>query len=130
MAGMVRFLPNNRLRAVLVITPQRDYLARAEEWVKKLDAQAEGTERQFYTYSVQNRRAQDLVTVLQSLLVPEGDGGRNVAPPYQEAKIESDTYQQAHQMLQRASDLTSKARSAAAGPGGGKQGAWLPGGLR
>jgi type II secretory pathway component GspD/PulD (secretin) len=34
MAGMVRFLPNNRLRAVLVITPQREYLTRAEDWVK------------------------------------------------------------------------------------------------
>lgn len=95
MAGMVRLLPNNRLRAVLVITPQRDYLARAEDWVKKLDAQAAGSERQFYTYAVQNRRAQDLVGVLQALLTPESDGkaGRNVAPPYAEATVESRPYE-------------------------------------
>ena len=95
MAGMVRFLPNSRLRAVLVITPQRDYLARAEDWVKKLDAQAEGSERQFFTYAVQNRRAHDLVSVLQSLFAPESDGKgtRNVAPPYAEATVEAKTYE-------------------------------------
>ena len=40
-------------------------------------------ERQFYTYAVQNRRAQDLVAVLQALFSPESDGKdtRNVAPP-------------------------------------------------
>jgi general secretion pathway protein D len=91
MSGMVRFLPNNRLRAVLVITPQRDYLARAEDWVRKLDAQAEGTERQFFTYTVQNRRAQDLVSALQALFSAEGDGSgtRHVTPSDREAVVES-----------------------------------------
>lgn len=91
MAGMVRFVPNNRLRAVLVITPQPEYLARADAWVRKLDARAEGTERQFFTYSVQNRRAQDLVNVLRSLFSPEADtqSARHVAPPYQEALVQS-----------------------------------------
>ena len=91
LAGMVRFLPNNRLGGILVITPQKEYLARAESWVRRLDAQAAGSERQFYTYSVQNRRAQDLVNVLQSMFAPEteGGGGRNVAPPHQEAMLQS-----------------------------------------
>jgi general secretion pathway protein D len=94
MAGMVRFLPNNRLRAVLVITPQREYLTRAEDWVRKLDARAAGTERQFYTYAVQNRRAQDLVGVLQALLAPDGEGkGRNVAPPDAEATVKSKVHE-------------------------------------
>jgi general secretion pathway protein D len=95
MAGMVRFLPNNRLKAVLVITPQREYLARAEDWVHKLDAQAKGTERQFYTYAVQNRRAQDLVSALQALFAGEGDakGARNVTPSDTEATVESRTFE-------------------------------------
>jgi hypothetical protein len=66
MAGMVRFLPNNRLKAVLVITPQREYLARAEDWVRK---------RQFYAYAVQNRRAQHLLSALQALFL----GGKATA---------------------------------------------------
>lgn len=90
MAGMVRFLPNARLRSILVITPQRDYLARAENWVRRLDKQAQGSERQFFTYAVQNRRAQELVSVLQSMFASEVENpaGRNVAPPYQEATVQ------------------------------------------
>jgi general secretion pathway protein D len=91
MSGMVRFLPNNRLKAVLVITPQREYLTRAEDWVRKLDAQARGTERQFYTYAVQNRRAQDLLSALQALFAAESEGktARNVTPSEMEATVES-----------------------------------------
>jgi general secretion pathway protein D len=89
MSGMIRFLPNNRLRAILVISPNRQYISRAEQWVRKFDAQAEGSEKQFFTYSVQNRRAQDLVGVLQSMFSGEtaGTGNRNVAPSFNEATI-------------------------------------------
>jgi general secretion pathway protein D len=89
MSGMIRFLPNNRLRAILVISPNRQYISRAEQWVRKFDAQAEGSEKQFFTYSVQNRRAQDLVGVLQSMFSSEtaSAGARNVAPTFNEATI-------------------------------------------
>jgi general secretion pathway protein D len=95
MAGMVRFLPNGRLKAILVISPQRAYLARAETWIRKLDAQAEGSEKQFFTYSVQNRRAQELVDVIQSMFSKEtaagrtGSTARNVSPQYREASVQS-----------------------------------------
>jgi general secretion pathway protein D len=91
MAGMVRFIPNQRLKAILVISPQRAYLARAETWIRKLDAQAKGSEKQFFTYSVQNRRAQELVDVIQSMFSKEtGAGGstRNVSPQYREASVQ------------------------------------------
>src|SRR5205807_5076383 len=101
MAGMVRFLPNKRLGAILVISAQPQYLSRAEQWVRRLDAQSEGSEKQFFTYSVQNRRAQELVDVIQSMFAAEtGAGGarggprRNVAPPYQESTVRSATPQQ------------------------------------
>src|SRR5215831_9743688 len=81
---------------------QPKYLSRAESWVRKLDAQAEGSEKQFFTYSVQNRRAQELVDVLQSMFPGETGGGqggggptRNVAPPYQEARVQSGGFQSA-----------------------------------
>ncbi|HEY7298467.1 MAG TPA: type II secretion system secretin GspD [Xanthobacteraceae bacterium] len=91
LAGMVQFLPSKRLGAILVISPQRSYLARAAEWVHRLDSQAAGTEKQFFTYAVQNRRAQELVDVLQSMFASETggsrNGGRNVAPSYREASV-------------------------------------------
>jgi general secretion pathway protein D len=93
MADMVQFLPNKRLGAILVISPQRGYLDRAAQWVRRLDAQAAGSEKQFFTYSVQNRRASELVDVLQSMLPGEtgsrGAAPRNVAPPYREASVQS-----------------------------------------
>lgn len=94
MAGMVRFLPNKRLKAILVISPQKAYLTRAGTWIKKLDARAEGSEKQFYTYSVQNRRAQELVDVIQSILSKEtgsrsSSGARNVAPQLRETRLQS-----------------------------------------
>lgn len=92
MAGMVQFLPNKRLGAILVISPQPQYLRRAETWIRRLDAQAQGSEKQLFTYSVQNRRAQELVDVLQSMFSNETTGSaarRNVSPAYQEAKVQS-----------------------------------------
>ena len=92
MGGMVRFLPNRRLGAILVISPQPQYLRRAETWIRRLDAQAQGTEKQLFTYSVQNRRAQELVDVLQSMFSNEASSDtakRNVAPNYQEANLRS-----------------------------------------
>jgi len=94
MAGMVQFLPNKRLGAILVISPQTQYLRRAETWIRRLDAQAQGSEKQLFTYSVQNRRAQELVDVLQSMFSNEAGGTaarRNVAPAYQEASVQSAT---------------------------------------
>ena len=97
MAGMVRFIPNRQLSAVLVVSPQPAYLTRAEEWVRRFDARAAGTEKQFYTYPVQNRRAQELVDVLQSVFANETGGSRgaasprNVAPQLREASAQSST---------------------------------------
>src|SRR5207245_143638 len=92
MSGMVRFLPNKRLGAILIISPQPRYLARAETWARKLDEHAAGSEKQFFTYEVQNRPAQELVDALQSMFASElggGRSGRNVAPRYQEARVQS-----------------------------------------
>ncbi|BAM86888.1 general secretion protein D [Bradyrhizobium oligotrophicum S58] len=93
MAGMVQFVPNKRLRSILVISPQVQYLRRAESWIRKLDAQAQGSEKQLFTYAVQNRRAQELVDVLQSMFPTDTQtatsGRRTVAPNYQEAAVQS-----------------------------------------
>jgi general secretion pathway protein D len=92
MAGMVQFLPNKRLGAILVISPQPQYLRRAETWIRRLDQQAESSEKQLFTYSVQNRRAQELVDVLQAMFASENASAtakRNVSPAYQEQSVQS-----------------------------------------
>jgi general secretion pathway protein D len=60
--GMVRFLPIERLNAVLVISSQPAYLDRARTWIARLDQV--GEEPQVYVYPVQNGRAADLAGVL------------------------------------------------------------------
>src|SRR5262249_55063494 len=111
LAGMVQFLPNRRLGSILVISPQRKYLQRAENWVRRLDAQAQGSEKQLFTYTVQNRRAQELVDVLQSMFANElsgkaAGGNRNVAPNYQVASVQSPSPQQLSSQISAPSSLS------------------------
>ena len=65
--GVVQFIPNSRLSAILVISPHAEYLGRAETWVKRLDHAATGVEPQLYVYHIQNRPAAELAKVLQSV---------------------------------------------------------------
>jgi general secretion pathway protein D len=121
LAGMVRFLPNNRLRSILVISPQRQYLQRAERWVRRLDAQAQGNEKQLFTYMVQNRRAQELVDVLQAMFSNEtGNKGvagenRNVAPNYQVASLQSGSSQSGAGQMSGSSNFSKGNTSTVAG---------------
>ena len=67
LAGMVRLLPVERLNAILVITPQPQYLAQVENWIKRLDrGGAEGGSK-LYVYDVQNVKATDLADRLNEI---------------------------------------------------------------
>jgi general secretion pathway protein D len=74
--GVVRFVPNKRLKSVLVISSRSKYIGEAQRWIKKLDVLAETTEEQLFVYQVQNRTASELAKVLQSVLRSEGGGLR------------------------------------------------------
>lgn len=90
MSGMIRFIGNKRLSAILVISSQQQYLARARAWIQKLDARAEHAEKQFFTYRVQNRPAKELMTVLTSLFGGDASrGGANVAPRFGSSAMSS-----------------------------------------
>jgi len=93
MSGMVRFIPNQRTKSILVVSPQQTYLTRAERWIRSLDAKAQGAEKQLYTYSVRNRPASELVEIIESMFGSSprtaAPGGRNVAPRYQQAAVQS-----------------------------------------
>ncbi len=81
LAGVVRFVPIERLNAVLVISPQPAYLERAETWIDRLDRGAEGAGRRIFVYHVQNGRAADLAEVLSRIFEVEISERRTVAPP-------------------------------------------------
>ncbi len=65
--GIVRFVPNARLKAVLVMTSRPEYLRKAEVWIRRIDQAAEATERRAYVYQVQYRPVQELVQILQRI---------------------------------------------------------------
>jgi general secretion pathway protein D len=65
--GMVRFIPNRRLKAVLVITSRVAYLKKAETWMRRLDMVGKATEKQVHVYHIQHRPAAELAQLLQKV---------------------------------------------------------------
>jgi general secretion pathway protein D len=93
MSSMVRFIPNQRTKSILIISPQQTYLTRAERWIRSLDAKAQGAEKRLFTYSVRNRPAEELVEIIESMFSSSPRStqqrGRNVAPRHQQAAVKS-----------------------------------------
>lgn len=97
LAGLFRFLPIERINAVLVITPQPDYLDDAEEWLRKLDRGGSESGSQLYVYYVKNVKAVDLAEKLTEIFTgqkaasggaqPRGVGG--VVPGVESVEIKS-----------------------------------------
>jgi len=72
MAGMFRFVPVERLNAVIVITPQPEFLEQASAWIERLDGSAG---ERLYIYEVQNGDAEYIASVLSEIF-----GGTSSAP--------------------------------------------------
>ena len=72
--GLIRFVPNQRLKSVLIISSRSKYLREAKNWILKLDVLAESNEESLHVYKVQNRTASELAVVLRSVLQAEGSG--------------------------------------------------------
>jgi general secretion pathway protein D len=68
--GIVRFVPNVRLKSVLVISSRSKYLTEATRWIKKMDVLAETSEAGLHVYHVQNRNASELAKILESIFSP------------------------------------------------------------
>lgn len=83
LADVVRFLPVERLNAMLVITSRPDYLQRVEGWIERLDQAGEGDTEQVYVYPVQNGRAEALADVLSQLfdIQTSAAGGTDLLAP-------------------------------------------------
>ncbi len=87
--GMVRFVPNARLKAILVMTSRPEYLRKAEVWIRRLDQAAEATERRAYVYQVQYRPVPELVAILQRVY-SEREGLRDRQAGRQQGQAASD----------------------------------------
>lgn len=79
--GVVRFVPNRRLNAILVITSQPNYLSLAETWVRRLDGASRDGEEQLFVYHIQNRPAGELAQVLRRVFA--GADSNSAAAPQQ-----------------------------------------------
>lgn len=85
LAGMVRFLPIERLNALLVITPQDSYLRDARSWVERLDKAENAQGSNMFVYQVRNGKAPRLAEILNALLEgqrqdQEGESARPLPP--------------------------------------------------
>jgi general secretion pathway protein D len=62
--GIVRFVPNRRLKSVLVISSRPEYLRRAQLWARRLDMATQSTVKQVFVYPVRSRTAAELAKLL------------------------------------------------------------------
>ncbi|HYN38597.1 MAG TPA: type II secretion system secretin GspD [Rhodospirillales bacterium] len=90
LAGVVRFVPIERMNAVLVIANQSAYLDRARAWIERLDVGDEAVPR-LYVYYVENSRAEDLSLVLSDIFTPGAVAGRpDLAPGLTPSSLRGD----------------------------------------
>ena len=83
LAGMFRFLPVEGSNSIIVITPQRQYLQSAREWIEKLDMAGEGA--RLFVYEVKYMKAGDLAQQLGSVFdaavsATGSSGGDQISP--------------------------------------------------
>ncbi len=77
LAGMFRFVPLERLNAVMVITPNDHYLEEAQKWIRRLDRSSTGAGSRLYVYRVKNLEADILAGYLGDLFgTGRGSQGR------------------------------------------------------
>jgi len=67
LAGLVDFIEVERLNAILVITAQKQYLHKAETWIRRLDQAESFNGANMYVYHVQNGKAENLAEILSQL---------------------------------------------------------------
>lgn len=83
LTGMVRFVPVERLNALLVVTPQQKYLQDVRLWIERLDRLDVNSGTNLYVYHVENRNAKYMADMLDRLFVgaAKRDAARTPAEP-------------------------------------------------
>ena len=79
-AGMFRFMPLEGANAVLVITPQADYLDDIQQWLERIDGAGDSV--QLYSYELKYIKAKDLAERLSEVFGGgRSSGGDSPGPP-------------------------------------------------
>jgi general secretion pathway protein D len=81
LAGLVRIIPIERMNAILVISPNPDYVAQARQWVERLDRGGGGDGPRLYVYAMQNSRAEKVAPLLQQAFTGRAQQAPAAAPP-------------------------------------------------
>ncbi|MEM9762325.1 MAG: type II secretion system secretin GspD [Pseudomonadota bacterium] len=66
--GVLRFIPNDALGSILIVSARPDYVREAEAWVRDYQSTTLSGQRVAVVYPLENREASDLAPVLNSLL--------------------------------------------------------------
>lgn len=110
--GIVRFVPNKRLKSIIVISSRPEYLNKAAGWIKRIDLVGAEAEKQVHVYHVQNRPAAELALVLQKVYVSQGQS-RARQPASQ--PLGADPFDSLSQPAEQPPDRSPNASSASGG---------------
>lgn len=72
LATLLRFVPIERLNALMVISPNADYIDKAGVWIARLDRTGDVETPRLFVYYVQNQRAADLADTLSRIFSERG----------------------------------------------------------
>ena len=88
---LIRFVPVERLNAILVISLQPQYLKEAQNWIAQLDRSTDAAAQRVFVYFVENQRASELAEVLGQVFGAETQtvGQPTLAPGLSPVAIES-----------------------------------------
>lgn len=77
MAGLVRFVPIERLNAILAISARPDHLEQVQTWMQRLDRSGQLSDQSFYVVPLQNRPAKEVAELLQSTLAQQSSATKS-----------------------------------------------------
>jgi general secretion pathway protein D len=124
LAGILRVIPIERMNALLVVSPNPQYLEQAKQWIERLDRGGGGDGPRLYVYQLQNSRAEKIAPLLQQAftgraqqtgpapaptLAPGTPAGSIVSPPAFSTTQQQQTQQQQQQTQQAAANAAAAA---------------------
>ena len=124
LAGILRVIPIERMNALLVVSPNPQYLEQAKQWIERLDRGGGGDGPRLYVYQLQNSRAEKIAPLLQQAftgraqqtgpaapptLAPGTPAGAIVSPPAFSTTQQQQTQQQQQQTQQAAANAAAAA---------------------
>ncbi len=94
-SAIVRFVPLERLNAIIIVTQQPRYLSEMSHWIQRLDRSDGIDGQQLYVYPVQNKHAGELAVVLNSIFSDQNNSSPQyvrpeLAPNLEPVQLESD----------------------------------------